>query len=271
MNKPFLLSIILSLFSSITMGQTQNQLNHFLLESVQDYIHFDNQFLNRIQRNDTIEYLCIDCLGGLPKNFPYDSLYLKTLSISPENNPITTKKSLKRFVKTIRVSYSLEDNVIDIIISKCNIRRPRRSRMQIEVDGDSASHYYYEYNCETNRWEQVIKCIYSDVITKSFVCIQNDSISIYLNPPHLDKPSFFYGTYKCSNDTLFLHDNLLKNSMKPNEYLFVLDSAHQTLSIMPQPSTINDTTPNNPTNKRKMLLGHRFKNTSCFEELKKVW
>ena len=235
-----------------------------------DYIHNYNQFLNKIQSTDTIEYLCVDCIDGLPYDFPYDSLYLKTLSISSiENNPKTTKKALKRFVETMRVSYTLENNVIDIVISKCRIRRPRKGRVQIEVDGESASHYYYEYNCETSNWQRVIKCVYSDVITHSFVCLQNDSISVYYKSPNLDKTSCFYGTYQCPNDTLRLSENLLKDGMNPNDYLFVLDSTHRTLSIIPHPSIVNETTLNDPSNQKAILLGRRFKNTSCFGELKR--
>lgn len=266
------LIINLLFFSSFfSLGQSQNQLNTFLLESILDYNHDYNQFLNKTQRKDTIEYLCVDCIDGLPYDFPYDSLYLKTLSISSiENNPKTTKKALKRFVETMRVSYSLENNVIDIVISKCRIKRMRKGRMQMEVDGESASHYYYEYNCETSNWERVIKCVYSDIITQSFVCLQSDSISVYYKSPNLETSSLFYGTYRYSNDTLRLSDNLLNDGMKPDDYQFVLDSTRRTLSIMPSLSTIKDTTSNGPLDPKAMLLGRQFKNTSCFEELKKV-
>lgn len=111
---------------------------------------------------------------------------------------------------------------------------------------------------------------YFDANTGSFVCIQNDSISIYYQSPSLEKPSCFYGTYQCSNDTLRLSDNLLKDGMKPNEYLFMLDSTHRTLTIIPHSSTINETTYFDHSNQKAMLLGRRFKNTSCFEELRGV-
>lgn len=257
---------LFSVFWGHLLAQPNNQLNQIILESVCSYVKDYNAYAKQINA-DTIRYIWSN---GLPKNFPSDSLPWNVFSLSKMEMDRSQKREFKEFVTIAEVSTILKGNMIDVLVSVSMIRRLRKEHLQIARTEDH-KYYYYEYNCETNKWEQVIKCIYSDVITKSFVCIQNDSISIYLNPPHLDKPSFFYGTYKCSNDTLFLHDNLLKNSMKPNEYLFVLDSAHQTLSIMPQPSTINDTTPNNPTNKRKMLLGHRFKNTSCFEELKKVW
>lgn len=154
MKKSLIISIVM-IISTVVSGQSHNLLNTFLLESIQDYIQWYNRSLNSIHRFDTINYICSDNIDALPSDFPYDSLHIEKLSLSSiESNPMTIKKALKQFVKAIRVNYKLENNVLDICISNCNIRRPRKGKVQIEVDGESVMHYYYEYNCETNRWER---------------------------------------------------------------------------------------------------------------------
>ena len=45
----------------------------------------------------------------------------------------------------------------DVFISVYEVRRPRKRRTQIMVDGESGKHYLYEYSCETNEWQMIKK------------------------------------------------------------------------------------------------------------------
>ncbi len=263
---PFTGSNCGSYFYGNVSGQPSNQLHQFILESVCHFVEEHNAFAKQIN-SDTIRYIWSK---GLPDYFPYDSLPCAMFSASEMESNRSQKKEFKNFVKVAEIATTLYNNTIEVLVSVSNIKRLRRKHIQVARTEDF-EYYYYEYNCETNNWERVIKCVYSDVITHSFVCLQNDSISIYYKSPNLDKSSYFYGVYRCSNDTLCLSDNLLKGGMKPNEYLFVLDSTHRTLTVTPYYSTTNVAIPKNSTNEKKMVLGRRFKNTSCIKELKKVW
>lgn len=54
--------------------------------------------------------------------------------------------------------------------------------------------------------------LYLDPTRKTFVNIQHDSISVYYQLFNSDNYSYYYGAYRCSDDTLFLYDNLLKST-----------------------------------------------------------
>ncbi|MBQ3710744.1 MAG: hypothetical protein II887_08575 [Bacteroidales bacterium] len=54
--------------------------------------------------------------------------------------------------------------------------------------------------------------LYLDPAQKTFVNIQNDSISVYYQKNRSSNYSYFYGTYQYANDTLYLSDNLLKST-----------------------------------------------------------
>lgn len=190
----------------------------------------------------------------------YDNLPISTISWG-------NIKKYKRIFDLLEVSYCLQNDIIVVRIALSTVTRKGRNHLSFEVWFEDVDFYTYYFSCSNKQWERIPTYIYSDVITQSFVCLQNDSISIYYRSPNLDKSSCFYGTYRCSNDTLCLSDNLLNDGMKPDEYLFVLDSNHRTLSVTPYYSTTDEVS----TNKKKMMLVRRFKNTSCIKELKKVW
>lgn len=64
------------------------------------------------------------------------------------------------------------------------------------------------YSCAS----KPIMGLYLDPTNKSFVIIQHDSISVYYQLFNSDNYSYFYGTYRCSDHTLYLSDNLLKST-----------------------------------------------------------
>ena len=263
MRKAFVIILFSVLWGNLS-GQPSNQLNQFILESVCHFVIEHNTSAKQIN-SDTIRYVWSN---GLPKYFPCDSLPCEVFYIAKMEGDRSQKKEFKHFVKVAEVTTTLNGNTIEVLVSVSKMRRLKKHHLEIARSED-CMYYYYDYNCETSKWERVIRCVYSDVITHSFVCLQNDSISVYYKSPNLDKTSCFYGTYQCPNDTLRLSENLLKDGMNPNDYLFVLDSTHRTLSIIPHPSIVNETTLNDPSNQKAILLGRRFKNTSCFGELKR--
>lgn len=53
--------------------------------------------------------------------------------------------------------------------------------------------------------------LYSDPAKKTLVNIQKDSIYVYYQIFNSDNYSYYYGTYRYANDTLFLSDNLMKS------------------------------------------------------------
>lgn len=247
-------------------GQEKNTLHTILLECiVESKSKYENSIVWTQRRHEM--YLnpngLPDQYGDKNKSF-YDNLPLSTISWG-------NIKKYERVFDLLEVSYCLQNDTIEVRIALSTVTRQRKNHLYFEVWFEDVDFYTYYFSCSNKQWERIPEYIYFDKNTHSFVCLQNDSISIYHKSPDMEKPSCFYGTYQCTNDTLCLSDNLLKDGMKPNEYLFVLDSTHRTLSVTPYYSTTNEVIPNNSTNKKKMMLGRRFKNTSCIKELKKVW
>ena len=146
--------MLLYAFALPSIGQSDNTLNTLIVKSVIDYTNYYNALAKRIHY-DTIQFICID---GLPKDIAFDSIPLGVFSLQwIEGNPTHVKKTLKHFTNAIRVSTKLSGNKIDVFISTYKVRRLRKKRTQIMVDGESGKHYLYEYSCETNEWQLIKK------------------------------------------------------------------------------------------------------------------
>ena len=154
MKRIYFVIVLLYAFALQSIGQSDNTLNTLIVQSVIDYTKDYNEFAKRIHY-DTIQFICID---GLPKNVAFDSIPLDVFSLQwMEGNPTYVKKKFRHFTTAIRVWTELSGNKIDIFISTCEVRRPRKRRKQIMVDGESGKHYQYEYSCETNEWQLIKK------------------------------------------------------------------------------------------------------------------
>ena len=154
MKRLYFIIILLCAFTSQMRAQSDDVLNNIILKSIASYSKEYNALAKRINY-DTIQFICID---GLPKNVAFDSIPLDVFSLQwMEGNPTYVKKKFRHFTTAIRVWTELSGNKIDIFISTCEVRRPRKRRKQIMVDGESGKHYQYEYSCETNEWQLVKK------------------------------------------------------------------------------------------------------------------
>lgn len=243
-------------------SKEKNTLNAILLECIEES---KSKYENSIIWTQIGHEMYLNS-DGLPSQYDgYNKTFYDNLPLST----ISWRSTKKKVFDMMDVSFSLQNDYIEVRVALVTVSR-KGKRFIHEIWHEDVDFYTYHYSCSNQQWEKIPKYIYSEIITHSFVCLQNDSISIYYQSPSLEKPSCFYGTYQCPNDTLRLSDNLLKDGMKPNEYLFMLDSTHRTLTIIPHSSTINETTYIDHSNPKAMLLGRRFKNTSCFEELRRV-
>lgn len=154
MKRIYFVIVLLYAFALPSIGQSDNILNTLILKSVIDYTKDYNALAKRVHY-DTIQFICID---GLPKDIAFDSIPLGVFSLQwMEGNPINVKKKFRHFTTAIRVNTKLSGNKIDIFISAYEVRRLRKRRTQMMVDGESGKHYQYEYSCETNEWQLIKK------------------------------------------------------------------------------------------------------------------
>ena len=63
----------------------------------------------------------------------------------------------------------------------------------------------------TSCFAQSAEGLYKDMLSSSFVCVKNDSISIAYKRSEYDGPCYYYGTYRIVNDTILLGGNLLRH------------------------------------------------------------
>lgn len=149
MKRLYFIIILLCAFTSQMRAQSDDVLNNIILKSIASYSKEYNALAKRINY-DTIQFICVD---GLPKDIAFDSLPLGVFSYQwMEGNPTNVKKQFRHFTKAIRVSNKFSDNKIDVYISAYEVRRPRKWKKQMMVEGESGKHYQYEYSCETNEW-----------------------------------------------------------------------------------------------------------------------
>ncbi len=188
-------------------GQEKNTLYSILLECIEESKRKYENSIAWTQLGHKM-YLNPD---GLPdpnarynKSF-YDNLPLSTVSWG------NTKKYGKVF-DVLEVYFSLQNDIIEVRIALATVTREGKKHYSHAIWFEDVDVYTYRYSCSNQQWERIPECIYSDVNTQSFVCIQNDSISIFLKEPLSDNASYFYGTYQRSNDTLYLSDNLLRSA-----------------------------------------------------------
>jgi hypothetical protein len=66
------------------------------------------------------------------------------------------------------------------------------------------------FSC-TSCFAQSVEGLYKDMLSSSFVCVKNDSISIAYKRSEYDGPCYYYGTYRIVNDTILLGGNLLRH------------------------------------------------------------
>ena len=152
MKRIYFIIVLLHAIVLQSIGQSDNTLNTLIVKSVIDYTKDYNEFAKRVHY-DTIQFICID---GLPKDIAFDSIPLGVFSLQwMEGNPTQVKKKFRHFTNDIRVTTKLSGNKIDIFISVYEVRRPRKRRTQIMVDGESGKHYLSEYSCETNDWQMI--------------------------------------------------------------------------------------------------------------------
>lgn len=154
MKRIYFVIVLLYAFALPSIGQSDNILNTLILKSVIDYTKDYNALAKRVHY-DTIQFICID---GLPKDIAFDSIPLGVFSFQwMEGNSSNVKKKFRHFTTAIRVNTKLSGNKIDIFISAYEVRRLRKRRTQMMVDGESGKHYQYEYSCETNEWQLIKK------------------------------------------------------------------------------------------------------------------
>ena len=99
--------------------------------------------------NDTDIYVCKE---GIPGDFPY-SLFPEITFFSLDATPLNekkTKKKLKDGVQALFVSYSLNGNLIHIVVSNREVKRI--SNQFVISKGEDIGDYLYQYSEERIRW-----------------------------------------------------------------------------------------------------------------------
>lgn len=145
----------LILFSIVSFGQTENDINKMLEECIkkskQDYEVFSKQ----TNRNYPL-FLCCD---GLPSKFVqsnkpfYDSIGLTTITWHYSSK---FKKELEQGIDVMEIHYYLKGNIFEVYVHFITAKE--------ESDGivlaywyEDVDKYVYEYSCETNEWQLIKK------------------------------------------------------------------------------------------------------------------
>jgi len=150
MKRIFVIISFVYIYFSIN-AQENNQLNEFIVSSINSYIKWNNDFVKRgISLSDTsIYYVCMD---GLPKNFCYEKL--QNVTFFSFNNidglPSSFKKKLKKGIKTLFININISNNQLVITVAGKGVRNTKKNYIGIII-GDFGI-YTYKYSCERRRW-----------------------------------------------------------------------------------------------------------------------
>lgn len=199
--------IILPLILFIrSYGQENNTLHTILLECIEES---KSKYENSIAWTQEGHKMYLNPDGLPDPNAKYNKSFYDNLPLST-----VSWRNIKKYGKVfdvLKVYYSLQNDIIKVRIALVTVTRKGKKHYSHAIWFEDVDVYTYRYSCSNQQWERMPECMYSDPNTQSFVCIQNDSISIVLKTPLSDNTVYFYGTYQRSNDTLYLSDNLLKS------------------------------------------------------------
>ena len=144
--------IILLMVSCRLVGQDKNQLNEYIISSIESYIEWYNDLVKRgISSVDTSNYYV--CMDGFPANFPYSRLqnvtFFTVKFFQMRSNPL--KKQLKKGMVALFMSFEIKNNQLQIIVSDRTVKLIDKNTISLAIR--DCKIYTYEYSCRNEKWE----------------------------------------------------------------------------------------------------------------------
>lgn len=151
MKKTYIVIVLISMSSQL-VGQSTNQLNGMIVESLRSYLSYSSELQKRVCK-DCKQYDTYICRDGLPANFPYDSLqnitFFSVDFFRVYSNSL--KKQLKKGIGALFVYFELKSNQLQITVSSRTVKL--MNSKTIGVGLSEWGNYFYEYSCEKQEWE----------------------------------------------------------------------------------------------------------------------
>ncbi|MDR3327711.1 MAG: hypothetical protein LBT04_06265 [Prevotellaceae bacterium] len=150
MKKIYFVIMLISMSSQL-VGQSNNQLNEMIIESLRSYLNYSSELQKKVcsncEKHNT--YICND---GLPADFPCDSMQNVTfLSLHNWNGlSKSLQKELKKGISACFVWLKLTDRQLVISIGGRSVKLIKKNNLGISV-GDWGI-FTYEYSCEKQKW-----------------------------------------------------------------------------------------------------------------------
>ena len=143
-------SFWLILFSIVSFGQNENDINKMLEECIKKSKQDYEVFSERTNRNYSL-YLCCD---GLPSKYIqsnkafYDSIGLTTITWHYSGK---FQKELERGIDVMEIHYYLKGNIFEVYVHFITATE-EKDEIVLAYWFEDVDKYVYEYSCETNEW-----------------------------------------------------------------------------------------------------------------------
>ena len=143
-------SFWLILFSFVSFGQNENDINKMLEECIKKSKQDYEVFSERTNRNYSL-YLCCD---GLPSKYIQsnkafcDSIGLTTITWHYSGK---FQKELERGIDVMEIHYYLKGNIFEVYVHFITATE-EKDEIVLAYWFEDVDKYVYEYSCETNEW-----------------------------------------------------------------------------------------------------------------------